>query len=66
MSSFLLVACFSQNKNAVADEKTGGDSSKSGSMVMLVIMQLFGVALCSMQGSLGEASLLALCGKVDS
>lgn len=31
-----------------------------------VAMELFGVALCSLQGSLGEASLLALAGKLDS
>mmetsp|Transcript_1607 Transcript_1607/g.3082 ORF Transcript_1607/g.3082 Transcript_1607/m.3082 type:complete len:557 (-) Transcript_1607:1076-2746(-) len=31
-----------------------------------VVMQLLGVALCSLQGSMGEASLLALAGKYDT
>lgn len=76
-SSFLLVSFFSENTSEsakdlhldkVEDDPVSGNRATStrGALGIHVIMQLFGVALCSMQGSLGEASLLALCGKVDS
>eukprot|EP00554_Chaetoceros_debilis_P012763 CAMPEP_0194120850 /NCGR_PEP_ID=MMETSP0150-20130528/44668_1 /TAXON_ID=122233 /ORGANISM="Chaetoceros debilis, Strain MM31A-1" /LENGTH=506 /DNA_ID=CAMNT_0038813047 /DNA_START=55 /DNA_END=1572 /DNA_ORIENTATION=+ len=66
--SFLLVAWFSGESDV--DEGgggDGGDEEESGNRLGFnVIMQLFGVALCSIQGSMGEASLLAICGKIDS
>ena len=38
----------------------------SGEESANMYMELFGVALCSVQGSMGEASLLALAGKYDN
>ena len=38
----------------------------SGEESANMYMELFGVALCSIQGSMGEASLLALAGKYDN
>ena len=55
-SSFSIVGLFSL---------FGKESSNDGKVGFPVLMQLFGVALGSMQASLGEASLLALCGKAD-
>ena len=38
----------------------------SGEESANMYMELFGVSLCSVQGSMGEASLLALAGKYDN
>lgn len=54
--SFCVVSLFSH----LNEKKTA-----SGGINFNVSMQLFGVALGSAQGSLGEASLLALCGRAD-
>jgi battenin len=59
-SSFLVVSLFSY-----LDEKNLLDADDDG-LGFCVWMQLLGVALGSAQGSLGEASLLALCGRADS
>jgi len=62
-SSFLVVSFFSY-----LDEKNllDADNADDDGLGVCVLMQLLGVALGSAQGSLGEASLLALCGRVDS
>ena len=52
-ASVLMAACFS----TVA--AFSGESAN-------IYMELLGVALCSVQGSMGEASLLALAGKYDN
>ena len=60
-SSFVIVAWFSYLQQ-VSDYQ----SNDRGGLSFYVVMQLLGVALGSAQGSLGEASLLALSGKADS
>jgi hypothetical protein len=57
-SSFICVSCFSYMNEINPVDNDGLNFN--------VLMQLLGVALGSAQGSLGEASLLALGGKVDS
>ncbi len=59
-SSFCFVAWFGKISEGGDQNQNGGDLN------MNVIMQLFGVALGSAQGGLGEATLLALSGKADS
>lgn len=54
--SFCMVSLFSH----LHDNKVS-----NGRIDFNVLMQLFGVALGSAHGSLGEASLLALCGRAD-
>ncbi len=65
--SFSIVSLFSYMKD-VSDRsmsrKQGGEGGEG--VTFYVLMQLLGVAFCSAQGDLGEASLLALCGRVDS
>jgi len=63
MLSFTLVASFSHLKEASKNDNDEGDDD---GINFFVFMQLLGVALCSAQGSLGEATLLALSGKADS
>ena len=53
-ASVLMAACFS----TVAAFSGEGSTN--------VVMELLGVAFCSVQGSMGEASLLALAGKYDN
>lgn len=62
-SSFLVVSFFSY-----LDEKNllDADDDDDDGLGFCVWMQLLGVALGSAQGSLGEASLLALSGRADS
>ena len=71
--SFILVATFGLLKEV----KLNGGAADAGcdhlnndcdikSVDLYLIMQLLGVACSSAQGSLGEATLLALSGKVDS
>lgn len=56
--SFCIVSYFSHLDKA--------SSNGNRSMNFNILMQLIGVALGSVHGSLGEASLLALCGKADA
>ena len=59
---------YNNNINMNNNNDAGGSfgSSAGAGLDFYLIMQLFGVALCSAAGSLGEASLLALSGKTDS
>ncbi len=70
--SFLLVATFGylKQKKEIDSGASGGtgdnqDDAKNG-LDFYLVMQLLGVACCSTQSSLGEATLLALSGKIDS
>ena len=60
--SFIFVGLFAKNKENEEKYK----ENEENIIGVDIIMQLIGVALCSAQGSLGEASLLALAGKFDS
>lgn len=76
--SFSIVSLFSYMKDvgdsmsasASASSNSNSNSAQGGEgeegVTFYVLMQLLGVAFCSAQGDLGEASLLALCGRVDS
>jgi battenin len=55
------------NNDNYANDDINNDTSDQGTGTdFYLAMQLIGVACCSAQGSLGEATLLALSGKVDS
>lgn len=60
-ASFLLVAVF----GSLESNRTYNDENAKG-LNFNVFMQLLGVGLCSAQGGLGEASLLALSAKVEN
>lgn len=62
-SSFLTVAFFGYLESK---RKYDHEDISDGGFNFNVFMQLVGVGLCSAQGGLGEASLLALSGRVDN
>jgi len=69
--SFIFVGLFGYLKEQ-ADQTVNSklqqerDTMDADSISINVIMQLIGVAFCSAQGDLGEATLLALSGRADS
>lgn len=69
--SFLVVSFYSHRQEmeqqmASSANDDDDDNYNSQKLGVNVVMQLIGVALCSAQGGLGEATFLALCGRVDS
>ena len=67
--SFFFVGTFNhrqENDINNPNDKINGHPGENGGLNFNVSMQLLGVAFCSAQGDLGEATLLALSGRADS